>query len=36
MGLQLWEEHISHLKQVLETLKEHQLLANINKCEFAQ
>lgn len=31
-----WEEHISHLMQVLETLKKHQLLTNLNKCEFAQ
>jgi len=30
-----WEEHISHLTQVLETLKKHQLLANLKKCEFA-
>jgi hypothetical protein len=31
-----WEEHISHLMQVLETLKKHQLLANLKKCEFSQ
>jgi hypothetical protein len=31
-----WEEHISHFMQVLETLKKHQLLANLKKCEFAQ
>jgi hypothetical protein len=31
-----WEEHISHFIHVLETLKKHQLLANLNKCEFAQ
>eukprot|EP00253_Pinus_taeda_P031122 PITA_31122 len=31
-----WEEHISHLMQVLETLKKHQLLANLKKCEFVQ
>jgi hypothetical protein len=30
-----WEEHISHFMQVLETLKKHQLLANLKKCEFA-
>jgi hypothetical protein len=29
-------EHISHLMQVLETLKKHQLLANLKKCEFVQ
>jgi hypothetical protein len=32
----LWEEHISHLMQVLGTLKKHQLLENLKKCEFAQ
>jgi hypothetical protein len=31
-----WEDHISHLMQMLETLKKHQLLANINKCGFSQ
>jgi hypothetical protein len=31
-----WEEHISHLIQVLETLKKHQLLANLNKCKFSR
>jgi hypothetical protein len=31
-----WEEDISHLIHVLETLKNHQLLANLKKCEFAQ
>jgi hypothetical protein len=30
------EEHISHLKQVLDTLKRHQLLANLKKCEFGR
>jgi len=29
------KEHISHLKQVLETLKKPQMLENINNCEFA-
>jgi hypothetical protein len=29
-----WKEHMSHIMQMLETLKKHQLLANINKCEF--
>ena len=33
---QYLEEHISHIKQVLEILKKHQLLANVKKCEFAQ
>jgi hypothetical protein len=31
-----WEEHILHLMHMLETLKKHQLLANLKKCEFAQ
>ena len=31
-----WEDHISHLMLVLETLKKHQLLSNLKKCEFAQ
>ena len=30
------EEHISHLTQVLETLKKHQLLENLKTYEFAQ
>ena len=30
------EEHISHDIQVLVTLKTHQLLENIKKCEFSQ
>lgn len=30
-----WEEHISHLMEVLETLKKLQLLENLKKCEFA-
>jgi len=30
------EEHIFHLTQVLETLKKHQLLANLKKCDFVQ
>jgi hypothetical protein len=29
------EEHISQFMQVLETLKKHQLLANLKKCEFS-
>ncbi|KAH0764885.1 hypothetical protein KY285_000756 [Solanum tuberosum] len=28
------EEHASHLRVVLQTLKDHQLFANFNKCEF--
>jgi len=30
-----WEEKISHLMQVMETFKKHQLLENLKKCEFA-
>jgi hypothetical protein len=30
------EEHISHLMQVLLTLKKHQLLDNLGKCDFSQ
>jgi hypothetical protein len=30
-----WEEHISHLIQVFETLKNHKLLENLKKCEFS-
>jgi len=31
-----WEEHISHLMYVLDTLKKNQLLENLKKCEFSQ
>jgi len=31
-----WEEHMSHLMQVLETIKKHQLISNLKKCKFAQ
>jgi hypothetical protein len=31
-----WEDKISHLMQVLETLEKNHLLANLNKCEFSQ
>jgi len=31
-----WEDHISHLMQVLKTLKKHQCLHNLNKCDFSQ
>lgn len=30
------EEHINHLKQVLEQLRQHQLYMKISKCSFAQ
>jgi len=31
-----WEEHLDHLKQVLETLQDHQFYANHKKCDFGQ
>lgn len=31
-----YKKNISHPMQVLETLKNHQLLANLKKCEFSQ
>jgi len=31
-----WEECISHLKQVLETFRKHELLANLEKCQFVK
>eukprot|EP00253_Pinus_taeda_P034057 PITA_34057 len=31
-----WEEHISHMMQVLETLKKHQWLESLKKCEFVK
>ena len=31
-----WEEHLDHLKQVLETLQHHQFYANHKKCDFGQ
>ncbi|PKU84753.1 RNA-directed DNA polymerase [Dendrobium catenatum] len=30
------EEHLEHLRVVLEVLQEHQLKANLKKCSFAQ
>ena len=32
----IWEDHMSHLMQVLETLKKNQLLEKLKKCEFTQ
>ena len=29
-----WEEHVGHLRVVLEVLKEHQLYRKLSKCEF--
>jgi hypothetical protein len=31
---QIEEEHVEHLKMVLQTLREHQLYAKLSKCEF--
>jgi hypothetical protein len=28
------EEHVNHLKMVLQRLREHQLYAKLSKCEF--
>jgi hypothetical protein len=30
-----WEEHISHIMEVLETIEKNQLLVKFNKCEFS-
>ena len=29
-----WEEHVQHVHQVLETLRQHKLYANMEKCSF--
>ena len=31
-----WEEHLEHLRSVLQTLREHQLFVKLSKCSFAQ
>jgi hypothetical protein len=31
-----WQEHFSHVMQVLETLKKNQLISNLQKCEFGK
>jgi hypothetical protein len=31
-----WKEHLSHVTQVLETLKKNQLISNLQKCEFGK
>lgn len=31
-----WQEHLQHLEHVLLTLRQHQLLAGLSKCSFAQ
>ena len=30
-----WEEHVKQLRQVFDTLKQHQLYLNMDKCSFA-
>jgi hypothetical protein len=29
-----WEEHMQHIQQILSTLRQHQLYANLEKCSF--
>jgi hypothetical protein len=29
-----WEEHLQHIRQVLNTLRQHQLHANLERCSF--
>jgi hypothetical protein len=29
-----WEEHLQHIQQVLNTLRQHELYANLEKCSF--
>jgi len=29
-----WEEHLHHIRQVLQTLQKHKLCANLEKCTF--
>jgi hypothetical protein len=29
-----WEEHLQHIRQVLQTLHKHKLCANLEKCTF--
>eukprot|EP00253_Pinus_taeda_P024725 PITA_24725 len=31
---QSWEEHLHHIRQVLQTLRKHELCANLEKCTF--
>jgi hypothetical protein len=31
---QTWEEHLHHIRQVLQTLRQHKLCANLEKCTF--
>ena len=29
-----WEEHLQHIKQVLQTMRQHKLCVNLKKCTF--
>jgi len=31
---QSWEEHLHHIQQVLQTLQQHKLCSNLEKCTF--
>ena len=31
---QTWEEHLHHIRQVLQTLRQHKLCGNLEKCTF--
>ena len=31
---QIWEEHLHHIREVLQTLRQHKLCANLEKCTF--
>ena len=31
---QTWDEHLHHIRQVLQTLRQHKLCANLEKCTF--
>ena len=32
--IQTWEYHLHHIRQVLQTLRQHKLFANLDKCNF--
>jgi len=31
-----WQEHVSHVTQILETLRKNQMIATLKKCEFGK
>ena len=33
--IQSWEEHLHHIRQVLQTLRQHKLCAKLEKCTFS-